>query len=147
MKSTLQRDSANKIIAGVCSGLGKYFKLDPVFFRLFFLIIMFYGGGGLLLYVLLWVLLPIAERDWGSQQFADTNTNNGNNTDENSDNTNVPIALLLLSAGIMLLVNNIIPGFNLKKLWPIILIVIGVGIILGYNKVKNSEKNKENINE
>lgn len=143
MKSTLQRDTSNKVIAGVCSGLGNYFKLDPVFFRLFFLIIMFYGGGGLLLYILLWILLPQAERNWGNQQSNEQTLENDTNPDP-TDRTNVPIALLLLSAGIMLLVNNIIPGFNLKKLWPIILIVIGVGIILGYNKSKNSENKKEN---
>ena len=143
MKSTLQRDTSNKVIAGVCSGLGNYFRLDPVFFRLFFLIIMFYGGGGLLLYILLWILLPQAERNWENQQFREQKVENETNVDS-TDRTNVPIALLLLSAGIMLLVNNIIPGFNLKKLWPIILIVIGVGIILGYNKSKNSENKKEN---
>lgn len=146
MKSTLQRDVKNKVIAGVCSGLGNYFKLDPVFFRLFFLIIMFYGGGGLLLYILLWILLPQAEYNWANTTLNSENEKEEINTDS-TDTTNVPIALLLLSAGILLLINNIVPGFNLKKLWPIILIVIGVGIILGYNKNKNSKNNQQNINE
>lgn len=147
MRSNLFRDTSNKVIAGVCAGLGKYFRLDPVFFRLFFLIILFYGGGGILLYILLWILLPIEDK---FQKFTNLNENintEPENEEDNTDRTNIPIALLLLSAGIMLLVNNIIPGFNLKKLWPIILIVIGFGIILSYNKNKKSEKNQENGNE
>ncbi|NUM31293.1 MAG: PspC domain-containing protein [Bacteroidetes bacterium] len=141
MRSNLHRDSSNKVIAGVCAGLGNYFMLDPVFFRLFFLIIMFFGGGGILLYVLLWVLLPIDE-NYRKNEYFQENTNSTSSQQNDTDRTNIPIALLLLSAGIMLLVNNIIPGFNLKKLWPIILIVIGIGIILSFNK--NSEKKQEN---
>jgi phage shock protein PspC (stress-responsive transcriptional regulator) len=52
------RLSGNKKIAGVCAGLGEYFEIDPVFFRLFFLVSLFFGGLGALIYVLLWIMAP-----------------------------------------------------------------------------------------
>jgi phage shock protein PspC (stress-responsive transcriptional regulator) len=52
------RLAGEKKLAGVCAGLGEYFDIDPVFFRLFFLVSLFFGGIGALIYVLLWVMVP-----------------------------------------------------------------------------------------
>ena len=54
----LHRLTEQKKIAGVCAGLGEYFELDPLFFRLFFLVSLFFGGIGALIYLLLWVMAP-----------------------------------------------------------------------------------------
>lgn len=54
----LQRSSHNKVIAGVCAGLGNYFKVDPVLVRVIFLIALFGFGVGPLLYLILWVVMP-----------------------------------------------------------------------------------------
>ena len=56
----LHRSDEDRKIAGVCAGLGEYFELDPVFFRLFFLFSILFGGLGLLAYVVLWILMPLA---------------------------------------------------------------------------------------
>lgn len=52
------RLTGQKKLAGVCAGLGEYFELDPLFFRLFFLVSLFFGGIGALIYALLWVMAP-----------------------------------------------------------------------------------------
>jgi phage shock protein PspC (stress-responsive transcriptional regulator) len=54
----LHRLAEEKKLAGVCAGLGEYFDVDPVFFRLFFLVSLFFGGIGALVYVLLWAMTP-----------------------------------------------------------------------------------------
>ena len=54
----LQRFAEDRKIAGVCGGLGEYFDLDPVFFRLFFLASLLFGGLGALVYLLLWIMVP-----------------------------------------------------------------------------------------
>jgi phage shock protein PspC (stress-responsive transcriptional regulator) len=54
----LHRLAGEKKIAGVCAGLGEYFDVDPVFFRLFFLVSLFFGGLGALIYLLLWIMAP-----------------------------------------------------------------------------------------
>jgi phage shock protein PspC (stress-responsive transcriptional regulator) len=48
----------NRVLAGVSSGLGAYFGVDPIIFRIGFVALTFAGGTGLLIYLLLWALLP-----------------------------------------------------------------------------------------
>ncbi len=57
----LYRDDEDKIIAGVCSGLGSYFGIDPVIIRLLFVLAVIVGGFGTLLYIILWIAVPKAE--------------------------------------------------------------------------------------
>jgi phage shock protein PspC (stress-responsive transcriptional regulator) len=52
------------MISGVAGGLGEYFGVDPVIFRVLFAVLSFFGGVGLLMYGLAWLLVP--EPDVGS---------------------------------------------------------------------------------
>jgi phage shock protein PspC (stress-responsive transcriptional regulator) len=55
----LYRDTSDKFIGGVCSGLANYLNVDPAIVRILFAIITFGGFGlGFLLYILLWIVLP-----------------------------------------------------------------------------------------
>ncbi|MFM9945912.1 MAG: PspC domain-containing protein [Bacteroidia bacterium] len=148
MKKILQRDQSNKVIGGVCGGLGNYFDSDPILFRAIFLLLLFVGGGGVLLYVILWAVLP---------QKSDLNTNYNHSSSQQtftppeedkkqtgSESANIAVGLILLSAGILLLVNNLVPDFDFHKFWPVILIVVGGGLIFGHRKLNST---KENINE
>jgi len=54
----LHRFAEDRKIAGICGGLGEYFDLDPVFFRLFFLASLLFGGLGAVAYLLLWIMVP-----------------------------------------------------------------------------------------
>ena len=60
MNKQLQRSTQNKVIGGVCAGLGHYFGVDPVLVRVGFLIALFAFGFGPLLYLILWVVMPAA---------------------------------------------------------------------------------------
>ena len=57
----LYRDTDDALIAGVASGLGKYFGLDPIWFRLAFIALLFAGGSSILIYIILWLLVPEAK--------------------------------------------------------------------------------------
>lgn len=60
-KRKLMRDTDEKVIGGVCSGLSAYFGIDnPVWFRLAFAAAFFGAGVGLIPYVILWIALPKA---------------------------------------------------------------------------------------
>ena len=49
----------NGIIAGVCGGLGAYFGINPLWFRLLFIILALPGGApGVLPYIILWIVMP-----------------------------------------------------------------------------------------
>ena len=54
----LTRDPSEKVIAGVAAGLGRYFGIDPMIFRLAFVGFALFGGGGVLLYLVAWVAMP-----------------------------------------------------------------------------------------
>ena len=54
----LLRSSADKMIAGVASGVGRYLGLDPVIVRVIAVALVFFGGAGILLYLAAWLLVP-----------------------------------------------------------------------------------------
>jgi len=56
----LLRSRKNKVIAGVCSGIGKYFDIDPVVIRLLWVVLTIFTGFfmGILAYIIAWVIIP-----------------------------------------------------------------------------------------
>ena len=54
----LRRNRTNRVAAGVSSGLGEYFGVDPVLFRVLFATAAFFGGAGILAYLLAWAAIP-----------------------------------------------------------------------------------------
>ncbi len=60
-KKRMYRDTENRVLGGVCSGMGAYFKIDPVFLRILFVLLVFIGVGvSLLVYLILWIVVPKA---------------------------------------------------------------------------------------
>ncbi len=59
----LARSRKGQVVAGVCSGLGEYFKVDPNVVRLAFAVLTVFGGFGVLLYLIAWVVLPEEDQD------------------------------------------------------------------------------------
>lgn len=57
---TLYRDTDDQKIGGVCSGLARYFDLDPLLVRVAFVAALLAGGWSLIVYVLLWWLVDPA---------------------------------------------------------------------------------------
>ena len=56
----LFRDSDDKMIGGVCSGLGFYLGADPVLVRVLFLIALLFGTLGFWVYLIIWIVAPLA---------------------------------------------------------------------------------------
>src|SRR5262245_21036654 len=54
----LTRSRDDRLVAGVCGGLGKYFGIDPVIFRVASVALVFLGGVGALLYLAAILLVP-----------------------------------------------------------------------------------------
>ncbi|MEY3209827.1 MAG: hypothetical protein RIT28_308 [Pseudomonadota bacterium] len=53
----LVRSRQNKMIAGVCGGLGAYLGVDPTLVRVAFVLIGLFGGAAGLAYILLWIFV------------------------------------------------------------------------------------------
>ncbi|GAA2614928.1 PspC domain-containing protein [Actinomadura fulvescens] len=54
----LRRTRDGRMIAGVCSGAGRYLGVDPNIIRLVLATFSIFGGAGVLLYAAAWVLIP-----------------------------------------------------------------------------------------
>jgi len=64
-RNRLYRDSSDKILGGVCSGLANYMNVDPAIIRILFAVITFGGFGfGVLVYLLLWIVLPSRDLEY-----------------------------------------------------------------------------------
>lgn len=56
----LRRSRTNRMIAGVCGGLGEYFGIDPTMARVLYVVgsIISVAFPGLLVYLVLWIIIP-----------------------------------------------------------------------------------------
>ncbi|MBI2134273.1 PspC domain-containing protein [Candidatus Woesearchaeota archaeon] len=55
----LLRSKKNRMIAGVCGGLGRYLDVDPTVVRVIFAVFTILSlGTGIIIYLLLWILIP-----------------------------------------------------------------------------------------
>jgi phage shock protein C len=58
-KNALRRSSTDRMLAGVCGGLGEFFGINANWFRLAFIIAFLPGGvPGLVVYGLMWLIVP-----------------------------------------------------------------------------------------
>ena len=61
----LYRDTGDQKLGGVCSGLARYFDLDPLLVRVAFVAAIFFNGVALVAYPLLWWLVdPAPDGYW-----------------------------------------------------------------------------------
>lgn len=59
----LYRSRTDRMLAGVCGGLGQYYGIDSTWVRLIFILFLLAGGSALLAYVILWIVVPLAPLD------------------------------------------------------------------------------------
>ena len=58
----LYRNTENKMLAGVCSGIADYFDIDPTLVRLGWVLFSLLGGSGLLAYIIAAIIIPDAPK-------------------------------------------------------------------------------------
>ena len=54
----LRRSRSERMLAGVCGGLGQYFDITPAFFRVGFVVLALLGGSGILIYIAAALVIP-----------------------------------------------------------------------------------------
>ena len=54
----LYRSKTNRVIGGVCGGMGEYFGIDPTIIRLIWVILALMGGAGIIAYIIAWIIIP-----------------------------------------------------------------------------------------
>ena len=58
MNRKLYKSNQNKMISGVCGGLGEFFDVDPTLIRLLWVIFALAAGSGLLVYIASAIIIP-----------------------------------------------------------------------------------------
>lgn len=72
MNTQFTRSKNDKMIAGVCGGLARYFNIDPAIVRLLFVLAVALGGASPLVYVVLWIVMPEEPAGYTASQQAYT---------------------------------------------------------------------------
>lgn len=131
----LYRSEKNRVIAGVCGGLGEYFEIDPVILRIILVLITIFGGSGLLIYLILWVVIPSKSKIGGkSEDYIKENVEEIKDKSQNvvkNGNGRLLGGILLILLGVSFLFENL--GFyvfqNVWKFWPVALIAFGLTLL------------------
>ena len=131
MGKRLYRSRKDKIIAGVCGGLARYFDVDPTLVRILAVISIFINGIGIIAYIVAWIIMPLEpERESRSE-------NKENNVSEKkealeevqSQKRKLLGGIILVVIGGVFLIYAYVPWFGFRKLWPFVLMAIGVVVI------------------
>jgi phage shock protein PspC (stress-responsive transcriptional regulator) len=140
MNKRLYRSEKNRIVAGVCGGLGQYFAVDPVLIRLAFALLMVFEFWlGLIAYILAAVLIP--EKASNDDVLEAEVVDHPYSQDESGSQCRLAIALISVGGGLLLFrFAPRIPGISryirILKLsyWPLALIALGIWLIIRAEK-------------
>jgi len=132
MAKKIYRSRTNKIIGGVCGGLGEYFNVDPSIIRLFWLLACIAGGVGIIAYIVCLIIIPVGDND---------TTYYDGDGHEVFKNSSLFVGVGLIIVGAILLAKKVCPWFSVKwfnfaKYWPVLLIIGGLYIL--FNQRKNN---------
>ncbi|MBI4302376.1 MAG: PspC domain-containing protein [Chloroflexi bacterium] len=142
----LYRSETERMVAGICGGLAEYFDIDPVLVRLAFVLLAFASGIGIIAYLVLWLIMPphskvgispaeiikenmtdVRERTQElAAEFRSALAGKPSEGDARRPRRVWGLAFILL--GVILLLSNLglFGWFSLGRLWPLILIFLGL---------------------
>jgi len=137
LPNRLYRTEKNKIIGGVAGGLGEYFGFDPTLVRVIFVFLAIFGGSGIILYIVLWTIMPSASQmnipsgnaiKANVEEIKEKAKDTAQSLNASSENNNRSFfAILLVIVGILFLINNYgIFSIHIERLWPLLLILLGL---------------------
>lgn len=132
----LYRSRTNRIIGGVCGGIGDYLELDPIFIRLVWGILFFMGGVGFLAYIVAWIIIPEEGEENAADAFSEYSAEQM--PEQKNHRPQVVIGLFLVILGAILLLRDWwyldqifrdIVRFSWRYLLPLVLIGFGIFIL------------------
>lgn len=130
----LYRSRSDRVILGVCGGLGEYFSIDSLIIRLIFVALLF-SGAGLLIYFIFVLLVPSKDEKLGNVVQDSVKT-------ANISDWRFIFGIIVIIIGIFMLASNYFPNGMIlfkniwRNFWPIVLIVLGGMILLKNNNNK-----------
>jgi phage shock protein PspC (stress-responsive transcriptional regulator) len=117
----LTRSLTDRVLSGVCGGLGAYIGVEPWWVRAAFVVLgLFTAGTGVLIYLALWYILP-------PQTLADISDEAGRAAVP-SPETVILIGAAVIGMGLVVLARNlgVLSGDNGDAFLPLVVILFGV---------------------
>jgi phage shock protein PspC (stress-responsive transcriptional regulator) len=148
----LYRSRTNRVLGGICAGLGKFLDIDPVIVRLIWAAAILVGGLGFFLYIVAWIIIPeeppkfkhtdaeFMDDDDEDEDFVDSEFNSESRSYESEKKIKEQIdrerrSKLALGVGVLILgsiflISQIVPGgFPWRVTIGIILILAGGAVL------------------
>lgn len=131
----LYRSREHAMIGGVCAGIAEYFDTDPSLIRLALVLLFFAGGVGILAYIVAWIIVPqkplITAKTNPDTQPEEPATTTPTDSVEEVNRPRFILGIILIVLGGLFLLGSlhIWHWFSFFRLWPMILIIIGIMII------------------
>lgn len=146
MSVKLYRSRTDKMIAGVCGGLGEYLRIDPTIIRLFFLLLGLSSGVGVPVYLVLWIIIPYPEQGVvgagdtlrsGASEIGQRTQGMADDLREAFQRPNPQAGIIVGAAlvifGLVVLLRNLdlpwLLWLRFDLLWPVLLIIGGAVLI------------------
>ena len=139
MNGKLVRSSQDKILGGVCGGLAEYFRIDPIYIRIFFVLWVVVGDWAVWAYFALWLIMPPQQYEGAGFQMNDLGArfrllgNDIRNVFQDPSSQMLTYGgIALVGVGVITLLRSldIIPYWNTTLVWAGLLIVGGVFILI-----------------
>lgn len=119
MVRRLTRSREDRMLGGVCGGLGHYLGIDPTAVRIV-TVALILSGVGVLAYVIAWVVIPASPPDAPEPAAPQ----------QDRRTTDVVIGAALIAIGSLLVVRQTLPWFEHGTLWPLLMLGAGVAILI-----------------
>lgn len=113
------RSRRDRVVGGVCGGLGRYLNVDPVLLRVAAVALALSGGLGVLAYVVAWIVIP---EETGPEPDGPTGA-------VNRHGVALVVGTSLVALGALLLVREVVPWFSGAIFWPIVVVAIGLAVV------------------
>src|SRR5215211_3080330 len=114
-----RRSRSERVIAGVCGGVGRYLGVDPVLLRIAFIILALANGLGVIAYVVCWVAIPEERPDQPSTPAPQGRRETGR----------LVLGGSLVVLGLVLLLDRLAPDLD-ELFWPVAVVAVGVAVML-----------------
>jgi phage shock protein C len=115
----VRRSRSERVVAGVCGGVGRYLGVDPVLLRIAFIILSLANGLGVIAYVVAWVAIPEEQPDQPP----------GPPSEPRRETGRLVLGGSLVVLGLVLLLDRLAPELD-ELFWPVALVAVGVAVML-----------------
>lgn len=125
----LVRRRDDRVVAGVCAGIGRWLGVDPTLVRIAVVLLSFANGVGAVAYLVGWVLIPEVDGDSELVRPADADADADAATRHQQRGIERAVAVGCMTLGALLLVRWVSPVFPDQVVWPAAIGAAGVGLV------------------